>query len=67
MLEQRTAKTVEGGSLIFNGNFESQWVNLPPLAAPGTWYRAIDTNCRPARILRKTEKRSASIRATTIS
>jgi glycogen operon protein len=29
--------------LILNGNFESQWVKLPPLTASHAWYRAIDT------------------------
>ena len=29
---------------ILNGHFESQRVKLPPLAAPRTWYRAIDTS-----------------------
>ena len=29
---------------ILNGHFESQWVTLPPLAAPRAWYRVIDTS-----------------------
>jgi len=29
---------------ILNGNFESQWVKLPPLAAGHAWFRAVDTS-----------------------
>jgi isoamylase len=29
---------------IFNGDFASQWVNLPPLASGLTWHRAVDTS-----------------------
>ena len=29
---------------ILNGDYESQWVNLPELDAPHGWYRAIDTS-----------------------
>jgi isoamylase len=29
---------------ILNGDFESQWVKLPPLEAPRAWRRAIDTS-----------------------
>ena len=29
---------------ILNGNFQPQWVKLPPLEAPQGWYRAIDTS-----------------------
>jgi isoamylase len=29
---------------ILNGDFQPQWVNLPPLAATRAWYRAIDTS-----------------------
>ena len=29
---------------ILNGDFESQWVKLPPLGPSRGWYRAIDTS-----------------------
>ena len=32
---------------ILNGDFESRYVKLPPLAAPRAWYRAIDTGLPP--------------------
>jgi isoamylase len=29
---------------ILNGDFQSQWVTLPPLAPAHAWYRAVDTS-----------------------
>ena len=29
---------------ILNAHFEPQWVKLPPLSAPRSWYRAVDTS-----------------------
>jgi glycogen operon protein len=45
--EEGAASEAERLYFILNGDFQSQWVQLPPLAPSRAWYRAIDTSLRP--------------------